>query len=601
MQKYKFQRQIILKNIIIVVAVIVVLTAVAAGYMFRKARRSFEEQMDVQMKSTASQIDTTLQLADEIALQLAANNFIIDTFRDVQNYTGYNNYFIEHVEADSELKQYMMSYMLEQNSIGRIGLLDDRKNFTFSGRAVDYGYLKKDCQNEKFYDDARQFFSENEEAKMFRVDVQDPYVNERAAVISAVREIKDYQLIPSERLGYVQVQVPVEILDHIFSDVLSDEVQCYVFAEGEADPIFSYGGSSKHKIENSWGTGYMEEGIYSIRQDFPEYHISVIMVSESTTLVLSIVSTFAWMFLLIICIIFIIWMGQMKVIKKTTEPIAILCDMVASLHADENLKEIPLITSENDNELMELNLAFDSLIKKLQDSMERAMSSRVNEIQSQVFALQAQMNPHFIHNILSVVSAMASDGESEKIPVICEKLSDMIHYNTRFNANYTVFEEEIKYAENYLELMKIRYEDKFRYSMVCVGEISSFKMPRFIVQPLLENCFSHGFKKKTFPWIIEIQVLFLEKSWEIRIRDNGSGIEAEELDRIREELEAIRYKELAELIKELEIGGLTLKNVFARLYIAYGDKMIFDFEQSEHGAGIVIGGSYDNSGNGGGR
>ena len=47
---------------------------------------------------------------------------------------------------------------------------------------------------------------------------------------------------------------------------------------------------------------------------------------------------------------------------------------------------------------------------------------------------------------------MSTDGESEKIPEICEKLSDMIHYNTRFNANYTEFEEEIKYAENYLEL-----------------------------------------------------------------------------------------------------------------------------------------------------
>lgn len=124
-------------------------------------------------------------------------------------------------------------------------------------------------------------------------------------------------------------------------------------------------------------------------------------------------------------------------------------------------------------------------------------------------------------------------------------------------------------------------------------------MPRFIVQPLLENCFSHGFKKKTFPWIIDIQVLFLQESWEIRIRDNGSGIELKKLSLIQEQLDAIRHKELSELIKELQIGGLTLKNVFARLYIAYGEKMIFDFEQSEHGAGIVIGGSYDDTGNGG--
>lgn len=93
LQKYKFQRQIILKNIIIVAAVIVALTAVAAGYTFAKVRSSFEEQMNVQMKGAVSQVDTALQLADEVALQLAANNFIINTFRDVQNYTyaGKNN------------------------------------------------------------------------------------------------------------------------------------------------------------------------------------------------------------------------------------------------------------------------------------------------------------------------------------------------------------------------------------------------------------------------------------------------------------------------------------------------------------------------------
>lgn len=68
MQKYKFQRQIILKNIIIVAAVIVALTAVAAGYTFAKVRSSFEEQMNVQMKGAVSQVDTALQLADEVAL-----------------------------------------------------------------------------------------------------------------------------------------------------------------------------------------------------------------------------------------------------------------------------------------------------------------------------------------------------------------------------------------------------------------------------------------------------------------------------------------------------------------------------------------------------
>lgn len=77
MRRYKFQRQIILKNIIIVVAVIVVLTAVAVGYVLRTSEKVFAEQMDVKLSGITSQIDVSLQLAGEIALQLAANNIFI--------------------------------------------------------------------------------------------------------------------------------------------------------------------------------------------------------------------------------------------------------------------------------------------------------------------------------------------------------------------------------------------------------------------------------------------------------------------------------------------------------------------------------------------
>lgn len=595
MQKYKFQRQIILKNIIIIVAVIIILTVIAIGYILSYAKKSYEEQMDVQLKGITSQIDTALHLADEVALQLAANRRIIDTFEDVQNYNGTNNYFIDNTEQDTELKQYMMSYMLTQNSIARICLLDDKKNFTFSGRAVDYGYLKKDFPNQEFYDDL-ELFAEGKEAKMFRVDEQDPYVNDSVATISAIRQIKDYQVIPSNRLGYVQVAVPLEKFRYIYSSVLGKETQCYICKLDTGEPIFWCEEREQYNAPNLLTTGYLSDGAYCARKEYREYGISVILISKGMSLISGVLPTFAWMFLLILCIILVIWMGQMQVIKQTTEPIARLCDMVGSFRTDKNLKEIPLIISENDDELMKLNLAFDGLVKNLQDSMEKAMTSRVNEIQSQVFALRAQMNPHFIHNILAVISAMSTDGESGKIPEICEKLSDMIHYNTKFNANYTELKDEVKYAENYLELMKIRYEDKFRYTMVYVGETRPLKVPRFIVQPLLENCFTHGFKKKAFPWVIDIQIFFLHNSWEIRIHDNGSGISAETLETVNKQIEEIRHKELSELITELQIGGLSVKNVFARLYIAYGKNLLFEINHCKNGTEIVIGGSYDDTG-----
>ena len=267
-----------------------------------------------------------------------------------------------------------------------------------------------------------------------------------------------------------------------------------------------------------------------------------------------------------------------------------MCDMLDGLKVDENLQEIPLVAQAEADELQRLNRAFDELVKNLKLSMEKEMLSRVNEIQSQMFALQAQMNPHFIHNILTVISAMARREEQEKIPVICEMLSSMIRYNTSYETNYGELEAEIGHAENYLELMKVRYEDKFHYALNYVGKMRGCHVPRFVVQPLLENCFAHGFRAKKFPWEIDIQVYVSEECWEINIRDNGNGMENEKLLSMREELLEMRKRDMGELMQEMRIGGLSIRNVYERLYIAYGDDMVFEIESDERGTGVTVGG-----------
>lgn len=601
MQKYKFQRQIMFKNIIIVILVIVVLMGIGASYIFHTSERSFEKQYDVQFQGVASQLDGAILLADEIALQLAANNTIIRAFQGIQDYNNEKNFFLENDSLNYEMKQQMMSYILKANSIGRISVFDDRQNYTFVGRAVDYGYLKKDCPQQIFFQNIKRKFDEKKSAVLFLTDMQDMYVKESQPVISVIREIKNYQLIPSQRLGYVQVQIPFSKFKKMES-ILGEDTECFVFSQKESNLLFSLNTDKKTEeakklLENS--EQISGKSLYVRKCSFPEYGIKVLLVSHNTRFIKELLSTIALMAILIICTILVMWVGQLKVIRKTTEPIVQLCELLESLHADENLREIPTIVSAEDDELRQLNLAFDELVRKLRNSIEKNMTSRINEIQSQMFALQTQMNPHFIHNILTVVSAMAESEECRKVPEVCEKLSDMIRYNTNGDSNYTNLEEEIRHAENYLELMKIRYEDKFQYSMVYAGNLQVCRLPRFVIQPLLENVFTHGFKGRDFPWIINIRIFASDENWEVEVSDNGTGIQVEKLDALNHMLENIRKQEPKDLMRELRIGGLSLKNVYARLYLAYEKKMIFRINSNEAGTKVVIGGSYDNTCDGG--
>lgn len=592
MQKHQFQRQIAVKSILVVTAVFLVMTAVFSGYIVHTGGKAFEEQVDVQLRGITSQLDNTLRLADNIALQIGANHLIIETFDGIKGYGGKQNYFVDNADRDYALKQHTMSYLLKKNYLSRISLFDGERNMTYVGRAVDYGYLKKDCPETQMFEDVENWFADRNHANLFRVDRQDPYVRESSSTISVFREIKNYQLIPSECLGYVQVQIRFESFSDL-EKLLGKDTECYLLPLSEEEILYSLKrGRSDEEVFRLLGTksGFSRDGLYCKMKELPEYGIRVFIVSKNSSLINNLASTFTWMFLLLISIVLIIFVSQRKIIRKTTEPIVQMCDMLDGLQVDENLQEIPLVAQAEADELQRLNRAFDELVKNLKLSMEKEMLSRVNEIQSQMFALQAQMNPHFIHNILTIISAMAGNEEQEKIPVICEMLSSMIRYNTSYETNYGELEAEIGHAENYLELMKVRYENKFHYALNYVGEMRGCHVPRFVVQPLLENCFAHGFRAKKFPWEIDIQVYVSEECWEINIRDNGNGMEKEKLSLLRGELLGMRERDMSELMQEMRIGGLSIRNVYERLYIAYGDNMVFEIESNERGTSVTVGG-----------
>lgn len=206
MTKYQFQKKILLRSIFIMLILFIILTVVFSGYVIKTQTIEFEDQVDTQLQGITSQIDNTLQLADDIALQIAANFQIIDVFNKLQGYHGKKNYFVEKTDIDYDVKQHLISYMLKQNFLKRISLFDANQDLTYVGSAVDYGYLKKGCPNPEHFTDIENYFAEeNGKGNLFWVDDADPYMKDASPTISVLREIKNYQLIPSKCLGYVQV------------------------------------------------------------------------------------------------------------------------------------------------------------------------------------------------------------------------------------------------------------------------------------------------------------------------------------------------------------------------------------------------------------
>ena len=261
-----------------------------------------------------------------------------------------------------------------------------------------------------------------------------------------------------------------------------------------------------------------------------------------------------------------------RISLKMTRPIN---DMIVSAQSISwsNL-DMKTLEGNDENEIMVLNNTFKETLKRLSKSMQLELGARLN-------ALQSQMNPHFLYNTLSVISASAD--QQEKVERMCSRLSDMLRYSTVYEEeSNSTLEDEVRHTENYLELMKDRYEENLIYNIEEAGELERVKVPRVILQPIVENCFKHGFGENGFPWIIHVAVTASHGHWRIHVRNNGRPFQERDLTELNEKVEGFLKGE------QKKISGIGLTNTIIRLRLLYEEQVEYEIYTGNDGYTYVV-------------
>lgn len=277
--------------------------------------------------------------------------------------------------------------------------------------------------------------------------------------------------------------------------------------------------------------------------------------------------------------------------KRLTIPLRKLKDNIEKL----NMKNLNKSGMNNDifeyNEMESINDSFLEMQKRLKEAMEIEIKSRSLQVKAHFDALQARINPHFIFNILGVIVNMSEEAKQDDIAYVCRKLAKMLRYSTSSSEALTTMKEEIEHAKDYLSLMKNRFEHRLEFKIDVDERLTEMVIPKFIVQPLIENSISHGFKNSNVE-VMKIEILgrvIDEDMWEISIMDNGSGFKTQILEDLSERI--IRYKDKIlnlEKPENLSIGGMGVINTFVRLGLFFGEKAEFRIKNNELYGGALI-------------
>lgn len=188
---------------------------------------------------------------------------------------------------------------------------------------------------------------------------------------------------------------------------------------------------------------------------------------------------------------------------------------------------------------------------------------------SELKALQSQVNPHFLFNVLNNIVSLALLEDAPKTRETVCNLSEMLRYTLKKVDQIVTLEEEIKYNKSYLNLQKVRFGDRLKFSFNIDEECKKIKIPSMILQPFIENSIVHGLEEKEQGGNISVVAYECDNKLKIIISDNGVGIPEDKIKDVKE------FK-----ISETENGGIGINNVKQRIKYYYGDNYVIDIKSS---------------------
>ena len=208
-------------------------------------------------------------------------------------------------------------------------------------------------------------------------------------------------------------------------------------------------------------------------------------------------------------------------------------------------------------EVRELSDSFGHMVVRIQQLMSTVRQEEVNLRKTELKALQAQINPHFLYNTLDSIAWMCERGRNTDAVNMVHALARLFRISISRGNELIPIAKELEHAESYLQIQKYRYKNQFTYTFEVDPACLEYYCNKITLQPIIENAINHGLDLMVDEGQITVQVCQEGEDILFRVRDNGVGMSREQVDAILHHSPGDRT-------------GIGIKNVDDRLKIYFG-------------------------------
>ncbi|WP_395534844.1 sensor histidine kinase [Neobacillus thermocopriae] len=365
--------------------------------------------------------------------------------------------------------------------------------------------------------------------------------------------------------GYLLISIYRDYLQFVDPDETNIENQYSILLDHDLKPILSnYNQSLDPIIKNVGPIMTLNQQEYMVtkqRSNETGWTLVILTPVKALTEGISVLRTGIMIAGIIGFIIFLV--STLFLSTYITRPIIKLTETMQRASAG-SLTMNPHVAAVH--EISELNSTYNQLVKETNHLIKMVYQKEITRSRSELKALQAQINPHFLFNTLDALKWALEDKGEEELAEFVVAMSNLFRYTItkQTDGDWVPIKDEIEHIENYMEIMKMRFGNQLNWQLNMPPEIERIKIPKLLIQPLVENAVLHGAGNTVKPCTISVSIRPVEdgEHLQICVEDDGPGINQDKLITIKQAMRSGG-------VMSKKGNGMAIFNVHKRLELYY--------------------------------
>ncbi len=414
----------------------------------------------------------------------------------------------------------------------------------------------------------------------------DTYESNRTEKIVLYRKILDSR--KKQMLGYIIIGVGQEYFSKLCDGIIKSPQESVLVLDRGGDALVQVGELEEEletylKSEEFTGQNYREREKHF---SYGNYDVICTQLDKNASIICKVVPKYrlqmqfadvAYMPVTLLIGMLIGLLPLLLIISNiVTNPLHRLATAINEVSNGDFEQQVQVTTHDEVGEVAE---CFNRMVLAVKALIEENYVITLQEKESELAALQAQINPHFLYNTLDSLYWQATNEGNDEIAESILALSQLFRLVLSQGKSEVTVEQETELVYRYLQIQKMRFSKRLNFKIEIEDSIKNAKIPKLILQPFVENAIVHGFENVSTPCDVTLRGWKEGDKIHFEIADTGIGMSKEQMDEI--------WKEEPDNYRKQRIGRYAIKNIRERLTRRYADEFSLEI-QSNIGKGTKV-------------